>query len=79
MKLSIEIKDEKFIYNYTIGENTHSSERHLCAESLVAFVDALRICSQHFRFADKEWERKALEAAWIEKRKGDLCPSPSAY
>ena len=45
MKLEVEIKDDKFIYHYKIGENEHTSESKLSAEFLCAFTSLLSKCA----------------------------------
>lgn len=69
MKLTVEIKDGSFIYEYQVGESRHHSIRKLCADSLVRFVNLLSTCSQHFEYQDRQWEREIVAAAAAEKKK----------
>lgn len=68
IKLIVEIKDEKFFYTYEVGDSRHSSEQVLCADTLASFTDLLRVCANHYKFRDKEWEREMLGKCWVEKQ-----------
>ena len=68
MKLTVEIKDGRFIYSYQIGENTHNSSTHICADGLIKFSALLQLCSSHFQYEDKVWERELVGRAWLEKQ-----------
>lgn len=61
MKLTVEIKDDKFEYSYEVGESKHNSTSHLSADMLAAFTDLLRVCSSVTRHNSREWERKMFE------------------
>jgi hypothetical protein len=67
IKLEVEIKDGKFLYTYEIGSSRHSSSQELCADTLASFTDLLRICSNHYKFKDKEFERELWGKAYLEK------------
>lgn len=69
IKLEVEIKDDKFAFTYTVGENRSTGETNLSAESLASFTDLLRICSTAWQHQDKKWEREAVAKAWLEKQK----------
>lgn len=77
MKLTVEIKDGKFIYNYEIGNSKHNSTMDICADSLVRFTALLQMCNEAYRYQDKQWERDAMGKAWVEKQtKGVLTEKP---
>jgi len=68
MKLTVEIKDGQFLYEYKVGENTHKSSRPICADSLILFSDLLKVCSSHKTYEDKIWERELCGKVWLEKQ-----------
>ena len=71
MKLSIEIKDGKFVYDYLIGTSKHSGESHLDEQSLIAFVNATSICYNATCHENKElWDEIAAKA-YLERNKDD--------
>lgn len=67
IKLEVELKDEKFHYSYTIGENKQTASMHLSADHLVLFTDLLRACSAAFKYDEKQWERKVMQIAYEQK------------
>lgn len=68
IKLTVEIKQDTLEYSYTVSENTHTSTRHLCAESFVLFSNLLQLCSRHYDYEDRKWEREIVAKAWLEKQ-----------
>lgn len=64
IKLTVEIKDEIFSYEYEVGDSKHSSTRKISPDCLSRFVALLSHCNQYSEYEDKQWERKALEEAW---------------
>jgi hypothetical protein len=68
MKLLVEIKDNKFTFEYEIGESKHSGSSHLCADNLCVFTALLQQCSRIYQHRDKEWEREVVGKAWVEKQ-----------
>lgn len=71
MKLSVEIKDNKFTYTYEVGESKRTGSRHLCSDSLVRFVTLLQTCQNAWQHEDKEWEREVIAKAYLEKQKAN--------
>ncbi len=67
IKLEVEIKDDKFLYTYHVGSSEHSSSQELCADTLATFTALLQLCSRHFEFKHKEWERKTIEKEYLKK------------
>lgn len=68
MKLTVEIKDGRLIYEYQIGDSKQNSSRPLCAQSFVSFVKLLEVLSQHYEYEDRKWERELVGKAWLEKQ-----------
>lgn len=60
MKLNIEIKDDKFTYNFEVGKSSGKSESWLTDDALVAFTDLLRICSSVSKHDFRKWEMQTL-------------------
>jgi len=48
MKMSVEIKEDKFVYSYEIGKNSENGEMPLNADNLCAFVSMLDIGHKQF-------------------------------
>jgi hypothetical protein len=67
MKLTVEIKDDRFIYHYKVAENEHNSSSHLSADLLIAFTELLRHCSQAAHANHDQRMRAITAGAWIEQ------------
>lgn len=67
MKLTVEIKDNRFNYSYQIGEETYNSSSHLSADFLVAFTEVIRHCSQVARKQSDDRFGEISGKAWIEQ------------
>jgi hypothetical protein len=68
IQLTVEIKDEQFVYKYEVGGSSQSGSMKLCADSLASFTDLLRLCTSNHRYRDKEWEREMMAKAYLEKK-----------
>ena len=53
MKMSVEIKEDKFVYSYEIGKSSENGEMPLNADNLCAFVSLLNITSKQFLRDDR--------------------------
>lgn len=49
MKINAEIKGDKFMYSYEVGDSKHNATVNLCADTMMAFVNLLQICSNSFK------------------------------
>ena len=68
IKLTVEIKDEKFIYSYEVGAHSKSfGEISICPDSLSLFTSLLKGCSQHHHSDHEAFMREVSAKAWIEK------------
>lgn len=71
MKLTVEIKDNKFFYSYVIGTSEHNSSIGLCAETLTCFVDLLRRCYAASNHNRRQWEVEVLAKEMALKMNGE--------
>lgn len=63
MRLTVEIKDGKFIYSWEVGPiEKLSGEMDLTADGMCVFVDLLRLCTRHEKAS---WENER-EKSWRE-------------
>lgn len=67
IKLTIELKDEKFIYSYEVGEGNQSGESPICPESLHTFNLCVKMCHADYTYRYKIWEDEMRAKAYIEK------------
>lgn len=67
MKLTVEIKDSRLLYSYEIGEERSNSSTHLCADSLVVFVDLLRHLSTATKYYSNKFHDDLKAKAWVEQ------------
>jgi len=65
MKLNIEIKDNRFIYEYEIGENRHHSTTKLDADYLILFSELLKRCSNAWQVEHKRKHDEMIKDAII--------------
>lgn len=68
IKITVEIKDEKFFFDYEVGASRHAGEQVLCAETMATFTEILKLCTRYHLYKDKEWERELVGKAWYEKQ-----------
>lgn len=73
MKLTIEVTQTSFIYEYEVGENRHHSTSAISADLLCAFADLLKMCTHvthaDWKRRDREFMEQALTRELEEKRK----------
>lgn len=67
IKINIEIKDEKFIYSYTIGKSEHNGEAPICPESLHKFNIITQMLHTYYTQDYKEWEHEIAAKAYLDK------------
>ena len=67
MKLTVEIKDGQWKYEYDVGESRGTSTRHIDPDSLCAFTDLLRYASKASSADREEWWNEVKAKAWMEK------------
>ena len=67
MKLSVRIKDGKFIYDYNIGSSSRHGETPLSAEQLVVFSKMLEDCCRAARSGDKYTYEEIVARAYMTK------------
>jgi hypothetical protein len=67
IKLTVEIVDDKFKYEYQIGNSRHNSESILRPESLCAFTEILNIALAAGRAEAREWIEEVNAKAYLEK------------
>ena len=73
MKLSIEIEGEKVSYSYEVGISKMIAETQFSGDWLIAFTDALRLCS-------RAWDQTTTEKKeliWRDAMKEELRKSKS--
>lgn len=68
MKLTVEIKDNEFIYSYEIGTNKHQGSTPLSFENLVLFSDLVRVCGKANKYTEEQWEKEMLGKMYLEKQ-----------
>ena len=63
MKLSVEIIDEKFTFEYEIGESKHQGSSVLRPESLSAFTHIVQLCNRvWYSEKDEYWDEIKAKA-----------------
>ena len=67
IKLTVEIIDDKFKYDYQVGESKRSSEHPLCPDALVVFTNMLNMASRAYINEHEEWVESIKAKAYIEK------------
>ena len=67
IKLTIEIKDEKFIYDYEVAKCRHHGDGDLSPEGLSIFINALNICHKAFINQHEEFFEKVKAGACVER------------
>lgn len=67
MKLTVEIVNDKFKFEYEIGpKSRHGGEADVCETSLIGFVDMINICHKIFSSQTAESMREINALAYIE-------------
>ncbi len=65
MKLTIEIKDTEFLFNYEVGSSKHNSKSEISTEKIMAFSEMLKLCHE-VEFCHHEKFKKEITAkVWI--------------
>ena len=54
MKLTVEIKDNNFSYDYAVGESRASGSMPLVPENLTLFTNILNACNTHTSMSHKQ-------------------------
>lgn len=68
IKLTVEIKDEKFIFDYVVGRVSKSSgECDLCPDTLNAFNLMVKLCHDFHKHSYREWEHECIGKGYLEK------------
>lgn len=68
MKISIEIKDNKFHYDYDIGEHSRGhGDMELCADNLCWFTSILNGCHKHWFHENEDDMMRMRVFAHLEK------------
>lgn len=65
MKISIEIKDDKFLFEYQVGMSRHSSSSTITPELVCCFSDILRQMNHVTLRENKEYEKELNAHIWI--------------
>lgn len=66
IKLTTEIKGDKFLFNYQVGESTCGGEENISPEKLVVFISMLEQCHKIVTWQSKQTDKKWIAKAWIE-------------
>jgi len=72
MKLTIEIRDEKFHWEYEIGKERQVGDHPISSEGLQTFCAAMRMCSNAYINQHEEWFEKIKAKAFIERHYPEL-------
>jgi len=67
MKLEVEIKDEKFLFSYKVGQSEHHAECALTADRLVAFTNLLDEGSKAWHRSNAECRDELSALAFIQQ------------
>ncbi len=67
MRLEVEIKDGEWKFSYKVGEQSHTTTRHVDAETLCAFTTLLQYASKAADHDREESWTEIKSGAWIEK------------
>jgi len=68
MKISIEIKDEKFLYDYEISEHsTGHGDMPICADNLCWFTEILKSCHKQWIHKTDRDMQEMYGMAYVEK------------
>lgn len=67
MKLTVEISETRFDYEYEIGTSKEHGTRAVSLNTYISFCDLLRLCQKAFDSDHKEFMREATAKAYMEK------------
>ena len=67
IKLTVELTEDKFKYEYQVGTARHHSESPLCSDSLCVFTNLLHMASKAYINEHEEWLEEAKAKAYIER------------
>lgn len=67
IKLTIELKDEKFRFEYNIGTSTHCGETTVCADTLHTFDLMVQMCHKVYSQEYTEFMDKCRAKGYLEK------------
>ena len=67
IKLTIEIKDEKFQYSYDVAGSSQSSDCQLTPEGVAIFTNCLMMAQKSYVNRHEEWMEELKAKAYIEK------------
>lgn len=67
IKFTVEIVDEKFKYEYWIGDSHRASESKICSDSLCVFTNILHMASKAYINEHEEWMEEVKAKAYIER------------
>lgn len=74
IKLTVEVKDGNFCYEYEIGKTRHSGTTPISADNLVRFTHLLDVCSRAHTYHEKEIDREFMQKVYEEKLKSKVEP-----
>jgi len=74
IKLSIELKDEKFEWGYEVAGCRHNGIEPVTPENLECFTLMLKMCHRNHTQRYKEWEDECNAKAYLEKHPELLTP-----
>lgn len=72
MRISIEIKEGKFIYSYAIGSSKHTSLLEITPEALLTFANILQLCNKAAINENEDFWNDLKAKAYIEKNKEEM-------
>lgn len=67
MRITAEIKDNRFYYTYEVGSSSHNGNKEITPESLVAFVNITNEMARAFDSSMKERADSFKSKAWVEQ------------
>ena len=73
MKITIEIKDDKFIWEYAIGKDErHHGEHPVSSDGLTIFTNVIHMCHKTYVNQHEEWIEKVKAGAFLERHYPDV-------
>lgn len=69
IRLEIEIKDEKFIFNYEVCKTKFSSSSDICPDNLSAFTGLLKYCFDISLGKNDDFKNELTAKIWMKKNK----------
>ncbi len=67
IRLEVELKDDKFIYNYEVGSSKYSSNCEVHSDMLKAFTDIMNHCFNVTVGNNKEFKEEITAQAWMQR------------